>query len=132
MISKPSCLLIFGILLCVLHLSACQNWNAFRRKHVAQRVNCNSAMNRSPFRPLVSCKQLNTFIHASASTVKNICQGVIQSTNTTSRVSFRYTNCIFTSRRRRQCRYRAATGNNVICVTCERGAPVHFVRVGRC
>ncbi|CAI9536843.1 unnamed protein product [Staurois parvus] len=134
MVSKVSSLLIFGIFLCVLHWSECQNWIAFRRKHIAysSNINCTNVMNRYPFRKQHGCKQLNTFIHAPAKTVQNICRGVMQPTDTTSIAPFRYTTCVNTFHHGHHCVYKAKTGRRVICVTCERRSPVHFVKVGQC
>lgn len=132
MISKSSFLLMCAILLCVVHLSESQNWNSFKRKHIASRnVNCDAVMNRHPFR-IPGCKRLNTFIHSTAATVQSICRGVIRSTKITSRVLFTLTNCIYRASSGGRCAYNNSGSRNRICVTCEQGSPVHFVKVGQC
>ncbi|XP_073455072.1 oocytes ribonuclease-like [Aquarana catesbeiana] len=129
-----SLLLVFGILLGLSHLSLSQDWPTFQRKHITSTssIDCNTVMNNSLFIIRGTCKEVNTFIVSTAATVQDICSGVPGPSNVTSSTNFELIDCIRRSEVPPPCPYNSNSENNVICVTCERTLPVHFVRKGRC
>nr|DBA20550.1 TPA: hypothetical protein GDO54_017315 [Pyxicephalus adspersus] len=130
---KTSVFLIIGVVLCLSHLSSCQNWETFKSKHIRDSpINCDSAMNNSIFIIQNRCKRLNTFIISDPDTVQAICSRVPGRSNVTSPTSFQLINCIRNSDITPPCPYTSSDENSVICITCERTLPVHFVKVGKC
>ncbi|CAI9593247.1 unnamed protein product [Staurois parvus] len=91
-----SLLLVFGIILSLAHLSSCQTWEKFKKKHIVdtQSINCDHVMNNSLFIVSGHCKKLNTFIVSQAATVQAICSSVPGHSNVSSSTRFQLINCI--------------------------------------
>ncbi|CAI9621585.1 unnamed protein product, partial [Staurois parvus] len=90
--------------------------------------NCSRAMNDPIFIVGGQCKDFNTFIHAVAGRVKEICRGVKGTTNKSSPNAYDLTEC----RKATRCNYNGRYEQSKICVTCQNSVPVHFVRRGTC
>nr|ABZ91907.1 ribonuclease precursor [Rana dybowskii] len=129
-----SLLLVFGILLGLSHLSLSQNWPTFQQKHISSNptIVCNSIMNNNIYIVGGQCKERNTFIISSATTVRAICSGASTDRNVLSTTRFQLNTCIRSAIVPRPCPYTSRPETNVICVKCENRLPVHFVGIGSC
>ncbi|XP_040179425.1 angiogenin isoform X2 [Rana temporaria] len=129
-----SLLLVFGILLGLSHLSLSQNWATFQQKHITStsNINCVTIMNNNIYIVGGQCKERNTFIISSATTVKAICSGASTDKNVLSTTRFQLNTCIRSATAPRPCPYSSRAETNAICVKCEKRLPVHFVGIGRC
>ncbi|KAM9326244.1 angiogenin [Gastrophryne carolinensis] len=127
MSARSSLLLTCGLVLILCHLSSCQNWGTFKRKHLQcdGNLNCNTEMKKGLF----NCKKLNTYICASEIKLKDLCKSAKEKENVLSSSEFQLTNC---QRSRKGCRYSKKSFKAKICVTCENKEPVHLKNVGRC
>lgn len=130
--SITATLLIYGFLVSLPQCSGLKSWEDFQEKHITsdpvQGFNCTKAMNNPIFIVNGQCKAFNTFIHATSSAVKVICQGVTGTKDKTSTAAYPQTEC----RKQDRCNYSERSVTSVICVTCSSGRPVHFVRRGKC
>ncbi|XP_063794073.1 oocytes ribonuclease-like [Pseudophryne corroboree] len=125
-------ILTLGILLSIYHLSTCQNWGAFQRKHIinTMHINCNAVM--PSFIRGRLCKRVNTFIYTLApATIRRMCTGRGH-VNITTSTAFPLFTCNITSSRTPPCTYSLQQQTNVVCITCERNDPVHLEKEGRC
>ncbi|XP_005284274.2 ribonuclease-like [Chrysemys picta bellii] len=135
---RPSLLLPLILLAATLaQLSEGANYQQFVRQHIDHpktrapndRLYCNLLMQR---RGLTRrrCKPTNTFIHAPAGQLRDICSsgGRPVSRNLyDSNRSFSVTTCrVLPGSRPGRCRYRAATGVTRVRVACVRRLPVHL------
>nr|P18839.3 RecName: Full=Sialic acid-binding lectin [Rana japonica] len=111
-----------------------QNWAKFQEKHIpnTSNINCNTIMDKSIYIVGGQCKERNTFIISSATTVKAICSGASTNRNVLSTTRFQLNTCIRSATAPRPCPYNSRTETNVICVKCENRLPVHFAGIGRC
>ncbi|CAI9622091.1 unnamed protein product [Staurois parvus] len=130
MFSVATLLLVYGILFGLPQNGGAENWATFQRKHISSNsttgFNCTKAMSDSIFIVNGQCKSFNTFIHAVAGRVKEICKGVKGHKNKTSPNAYDLTECTKATR----CEYNGRNQRSKICVTCENSVPIHFVRRG--
>lgn len=131
--------LLFVVLLspCVLGQTVQERNRNFITRHIKQGMNpnrCDVEMGRRGITAVGSnqCRDLDTFITASAGHVKDVCAdaGSVYAANRVMRRSnqpFPVVNCRLRGNNRPpRCEYRGSTATRYIVIRCEQGFPVHF------
>ncbi|XP_068105522.1 sialic acid-binding lectin-like [Hyperolius riggenbachi] len=130
-----SFLLMFGGVLSLFHLSSCENWTEFQKKHCGKdsddvckgRLSCNKVMAKNTY----GCRSQNHFLCVkNCEAVKALCRGKYEEENVLSRDTYEVIICKETSK---YCDYKKTSMQETkICVTCRNAEPVHFAGAGRC
>ncbi|XP_018423310.1 PREDICTED: ribonuclease, liver-like [Nanorana parkeri] len=127
------CFLMLGMLISLIHLSNCQDWQSFKTKHVvsSRNINCKEKLKYPLFLLHGKCRAKNTFIVESEKTVLSICRKAIKKRTITSPMKVRLAIC--QERKNTQCAYDIEVPkNSQICLLCYKGKPIHFVKQGKC
>ncbi|OCT98077.1 hypothetical protein XELAEV_18010305mg [Xenopus laevis] len=126
-------LLTLCILLSFSLPSDTQNFRAFKRNHIVgrnEKIKCNNIVKTRHIMVKNACKPHNTFIHASATEVQNLCSRFIQRRDVISIRRLHLTDCVLIKDPRARppnCLYHQTETSGRIMITCLNGNPVHFI-----
>ncbi|KAK9967228.1 hypothetical protein ABG768_001636 [Culter alburnus] len=109
-----------------------QNYEAFKRKHVAPGMrakDCTAVIENRRINRYGPCKQTNTFIIAAEAQIKEVCiSGKGDGKTYKSNTYFYVIDCTFDKKEWNSCKYKDDVNPKVtqITLTCEGGVPVHY------